>query len=85
MFDAATGHCNEWVGHVWGENAGEEVKMSVFVFKDMVVKLHSDDVCRMFFSRPRALWGESVVRKYWVRSVWGVVGGQDDAAMFGRM
>ena len=31
------------------------------------------------------LWGESVVRKYWARSVWGVVGGQDDVAMFGRM
>jgi hypothetical protein len=38
-----------------------------------------------FFRRPSALWGERVVRKYWVRSVWGVVGGQDDAAMFGRM
>ncbi len=50
MFDAgAEGYCNEWVGHVRGENAGEEVKMFVFVFKDMVVKLHSDDVCRMFF------------------------------------
>ncbi len=31
------------------------------------------------------LLGESVVRKYWVRSVWGVVGGQDDVAMFVRM
>ena len=38
-----------------------------------------------FFRRPRALWGERVVRKYWVRSVRGMVGGQDDAAMFGRM
>ena len=40
-----------------------------------------------FFRRPHALWGERVVRKYWVRSVRGrgVVGGQDDAAMFGRM
>ncbi len=34
---------------MWGQNAGEEVKMFVFVFKDMVVKLRSDDVCRMFF------------------------------------
>ncbi len=85
MFDAAAGHCNEWVGRVWGENAGEEVKMFAFVFKDMVVKLRSDDVCRMFFSRPCALWGESVVRKYWARSVWGVVGGQDDIAMCGRI
>ena len=32
-----------------------------------------------------ALWGERVVRKYWMRSVRGVVGGQDDAAIFGRM
>jgi len=38
-----------------------------------------------FFRRPRALWGERVVRKYWARSIWGMVGGQDDAAMFGRM
>ncbi len=49
VFDATVGHCNEWVGRVWGENAGEEVKMFVFVFKDMVVELRSDDVCRMFF------------------------------------
>jgi hypothetical protein len=26
-----------------------------------------------------------VVRKYWARSVWGVVGGQADVAMFRRM
>ncbi len=38
-----------------------------------------------FFSQPRALWEESVVRKYWARSVQGVVGGQDDIAMCGRM
>ena len=38
-----------------------------------------------FFRHPRALWGERVVRKYWVRSVQGLVGGQDDAVMFGRM
>jgi len=38
-----------------------------------------------FFRRPCALWGESAVRKYWVRSVWGVVGGQDDVVMFERM
>ena len=29
--------------------------------------------------------GERVVRKYWARSVRGVAGGQDDAAMVGRM
>ncbi len=55
------------------------------MFKDMVVKLRSDDVCRMFFSQLHALWGESVVRKYWARSVGGVVGGQDDIEMCGRM
>jgi hypothetical protein len=38
-----------------------------------------------FFRRPRALWGDRVVRKYWARSVRGTVGGQDDVAMFGRM
>jgi hypothetical protein len=26
-----------------------------------------------------------VVRNYWARSVWGVVGGQADVAMCGRM
>ncbi len=38
-----------------------------------------------FFRRPRALWGERVVREYWVRSVRGMVGGKDDVTMFGRM
>ncbi len=42
-------------------------------------------VVECFFRQPCALWGESVVRKYWVRSVLGVVGGQDDVAVFGRM
>ena len=50
MFDAAAGHsCNEWVGRVGGEDAGEEVKVFMFVLKDMVEKLHSDDGCRLFF------------------------------------
>ena len=39
----------------------------------------------MFFWPPHVLWGENVVRKYWTRSFLGVVGGQDDVAMFGRM
>ncbi len=38
-----------------------------------------------FFRYPRALWGERVVRKYWVRFVQGMVGGQDDVAMVGSM
>ncbi len=76
MFDAAAGHCNEWVGRVWGENAGEEVKMLSSALTLFV---------EFFVSQLRALWGESVVRKYWVSSVWGVVGGQDDIAICGRM
>jgi hypothetical protein len=38
--------------------------------------------CFFRFRQPQALWGESVVRKYWARSVWGVVGGQADVAMW---
>ena len=64
MFDAAAGHCNEYVGRVGGEIAGEEVKVFVFMSKDMAVKLCSDDGCRMFFCWPCVLWGKSVVRKY---------------------
>ena len=37
MFGAAAGHCNEWVGRVGGEDAGEEVEVFVFMFKYMVV------------------------------------------------
>ena len=85
MFGAAEGHCNEWVGRVGGEDAKVEVEVVVFLFKDMVVELRSDDGSRVFFRWPRAQWVESVVRKYWARSVWGVVGRQDDVAMCGRM
>jgi hypothetical protein len=49
MFDTAAGHCNEWVGRVGGENAWKEVKVVIFLFKDMVVKLCSNEGCRMFF------------------------------------
>ncbi len=42
-------------------------------------------VVECFFRWPCAQWVESVVRKYWARSVWGVVGRQDDVAMRGRM
>jgi hypothetical protein len=38
-----------------------------------------------FFRRPGVLWDETVVRRFWARSVWGVVGGQDDVTIFGRM
>ncbi len=69
MFDTAAGYCNEWVGCVGGENSWKVVKVVFFMFKDMVVKLRSNNGCRMFFRQSRALWGESVVRKYWARSV----------------
>ncbi len=49
MFDTAAGHCKEWVVRVGGENAWKEVKVVIFMFKDMVVKLRSNDGCRMFF------------------------------------
>ena len=55
MFGAVVGHCNERIGHVGGEDAGEEVKVLVFVFKYMVVELCSG----VLFRWPRALWGET--------------------------
>ena len=85
IFDAAARHCNERVWCVGGEDAGEELEVFMFMFEDMVVQLRSDDAGRMFFKHPRALWGEKVVRKYWARSVRGMVGGQDDVTIFGRM
>ncbi len=50
MLDTAVGHCNEWVGHVGGENAWKEVKVVIFMLKDIVVKFHSNDGCRVFLS-----------------------------------
>ncbi len=44
MFVKAAGHCNEWVGRV-----GKEVKVVIFMFKDIVVKLRSNDGCTIFF------------------------------------
>ena len=38
-----------------------------------------------FFNRDLALVGESLSRKYWVRSVLGTVGGQAIDAKFGMM
>jgi hypothetical protein len=59
MFDTAAGYCNEWVGHVGGMNAWKEMKVVIFVFKDMVVTLCSNDGCRMFFqAATRAMGGE---------------------------
>ncbi len=39
----------------------------------------------VFFMQLWALWGERVERKYWARSVQGMVGGQAVAASCGRM
>jgi hypothetical protein len=49
VFDAAAGHCNEWVGRVCGKDDWEEVKVFIFTFKDMVVELRSDDGRTLFF------------------------------------
>ncbi len=49
MLDTAAGHCNECVGHVGGESTWKELKVVIYMFKDMVVKLCSNDGCRMFF------------------------------------
>ena len=59
--------------------------MFALMFEDVVIELRSDDASGVFFRRPRALWGDRVVRKYWARSVRGTVGGQDDVTMFGRI
>ena len=42
-------------------------------------------VVTCFLRRPRALWGESVLRKYCARSVLGMVGGHAVEAICGRM
>ncbi len=61
--------------------------MFVFVFKDMVVELHSVDGKKCYFRQTRARWGKSVVRKYWASCLGsgGWQGGQADVAMSGRM
>jgi hypothetical protein len=48
MFDTAVGQCNEWVGRMGGENAQKEMKVVIFLLKDMVVKLCSNNGCRIF-------------------------------------
>ncbi len=49
MHDTAVGHCNELVGRVRGENAWKKVKVVIFMFKDMVLELCSNNGCRVFF------------------------------------
>ena len=66
------------------DDAGE-VKVFIFVFEDMLYSSTVTMAVECFFRRLRALWGGCVVRKYWLRSVQGVVGGQDDVAVFKRM
>jgi len=70
---------------VGGKDAGEEVKCTFSYLKRWLYSSTVTMPVECFFWRLCALWGERVVRKYWARSVRGVVGGQDDAAMFGRM
>ena len=68
-----------------GEDTGEEVKVSFSYSKTWLYSSLVTMPVECFFRRLHALWGVRVVRKYWLRSVRGVFGGQDDAAMFGRM
>jgi hypothetical protein len=51
------------------------------MFVDVVVELGLNDSGGVFLE---ALWGERVERKYWARSVRGVVGGQAVNASCGR-
>ncbi len=68
---------------VWGERMlGRRWKC---LFSYLKTWLYSSVVTMpvdCFFRRPRALWGDKVVRKYWARSVRGTVGGQDDVAVW---
>ena len=65
-----------------GEDAGEEVEVSCWCSKTWLYSSAVMMPVECFFRHPRALWGERVVRKYWARSVRGMVGGQDDVTMF---
>ena len=68
-----------------GEDAGEEVKGPFLYLKTYLYSSTVMMVVECFFRQLCALWGESVVRKYWTRSVLGVVGRQDDVALFVKM
>ncbi len=72
---------------VWGERTmlGRRWKCSCSCLKTWLYSSAVTMPVECYFRRPRALWGDRVVRKYWVRSVRGTVGGQDDVVMFGRM
>ncbi len=48
---------------MWGEDAREEVEVSTFVFEHAVVEFGLYCVGAVFFKRPQALCGESVVKK----------------------
>ena len=73
---------------VWGETGcwggGESVRFRIRR-RGCITSSAVTMPVECFFRRPHALWGERVVRKYCMRPVPGVVDGQDDAAMFGRM
>jgi hypothetical protein len=69
---------------VWGERMlGMRWKCLFLCTKTYLYSSTVTVVVECFFWPPHALWGDNVVRKYWVRSFLGVVGRQDDAAMFG--
>ena len=64
---------------VWGERMlGRRWKGSCSCSKTWLYSSAVTMPVECFFWCPRALWGERVVRKYWARSVRGMVGRQDD-------
>jgi hypothetical protein len=85
VLGGALRHCNEWVGCGGGENAWDEVEVFKVMFVDVVVEFGLNNSGGVFFMRLRVLWGERVERKYWARSIQGVVGGQVVATNCGRM
>ncbi len=71
---------------VWGEMMlGRRWKCSRSCSKTWLYSSAVTMPVECFIRCPCALWGDRVVRKYWARSVRGMVGGQDDVVMFGRM
>jgi hypothetical protein len=73
--DGNAGHYNEcWVRCGGGKNAWKKVKVFVFVFEDMVVKLYSDDGGRMCLVGAMCAMGGECGKEVLVQSVRGVGG-----------
>ena len=71
---------------VWGERMlGRRWKCSCSCLKTRLYSFAMTMPVECFFKCPCALWGERVVREYWVRSVRGMVGKKDDVTMFRSM